>query len=50
MPFYWHKKKAKKKTKKRNPTDINLLAREVVEAAIGENLSPPKHGKRSLKK
>jgi hypothetical protein len=33
------KKKAKKKTKKRNPTDINLLAREVVEAAIGEPLT-----------
>lgn len=29
-----------KKTKK-NPTDVNLLARSVVEAAIGESLNPP---------
>jgi hypothetical protein len=33
-------KKAKKKTKKRNPTDVNLLARSVAEAAIGEALTP----------
>ncbi len=26
--------------KKKNPTDINLLARSVVEAAIGETLTP----------
>jgi hypothetical protein len=31
------KPKAKKKAEK-NPTDINLLARSVVEAAIGEPL------------
>jgi hypothetical protein len=32
-------KKRKKKTKK-NPADVNLLARSVVEAAVGESLTP----------
>jgi hypothetical protein len=32
---------AKKKPKK-NPTDPNLLARSVIEAAIGEPLTPKK--------
>jgi hypothetical protein len=36
---------AKKKKAKKNPTDINLLARSIVEAAIGEPLSVPKRGK-----
>jgi hypothetical protein len=30
---------AKKKKAKKNPTDVNLLARSVVEAAIGEPLT-----------
>jgi len=30
---------AKKKKPKKNPTDVNLLARSVVEAAIGEPLT-----------
>jgi hypothetical protein len=39
-------KKAKKKTrKKRNPTDINLLARSVVEAAIKESITPKRKPK-----
>jgi hypothetical protein len=44
------KKAKKKKSKKRNPTDVNLLARSVVEAAIGEALTPKKPGRRSRKK
>ena len=36
----WHHRGMPKKTKK-NPTDVNLLARSVVEAAIGESLNPP---------
>jgi len=43
------KKRAKKKTKK-NPTDINLLAREVVEAAIGESFRPKKQRRLLAKK
>jgi hypothetical protein len=36
---------------KKNPTDVNLLAREVVEAAIGEPLGSQKQrSKKSLKK
>ena len=36
----------KKKKAKKNPTDVNLLARSVVEAAIGEPLTPDKVTKR----
>jgi len=36
------KPKAKKKKAQKNPTDVNLLARSVVEAAIGEELTPKK--------
>ena len=46
--WLWHhrdmpnpKHKTKRKSGK-NPTDLNLLARAVVEAAIGEPLSPAK--------
>jgi hypothetical protein len=41
---------AKKKNTKKNPTDINLLARSIVEAAIGEPLTPKKPRKRSVKR
>jgi hypothetical protein len=34
------KPKVKKKKPDRNPTDPNLLARSVIDAAIGEPLSP----------
>jgi hypothetical protein len=40
---------AKKKPKK-NPTDPNLLARSVVEAAIGEPLTPDRKQKPAKKK
>jgi hypothetical protein len=43
------KPKAKKKKLSRNPTDPNLLARSVIEAAIGEPLSP-KPVKKSVEK
>ena len=39
-----HMKRTKAKPKKqvrKNPTDVNLLARSVVEAAIGESLIAP---------
>jgi hypothetical protein len=43
-------KKTKKNPKKHNPTDINLLAREVVEAAIGEPLTHKSKSRRKTKK
>ena len=36
--------------KKKNPTDVNLLARSVVEAAIGEPIKLKNRRKRSRKK
>ena len=44
------KKVKKKKTKRRNPTDVNLLARAVVEAAIKDPLTqkPSKQKKNSF--
>jgi hypothetical protein len=39
------KPKPKKKRPARNPTDPNLLARSVIEAAIGEPLTPKKSKK-----
>lgn len=41
-------KKAKKKAKK-NPTDVNLLARAVVEAAIGEPITTKQKTRRRKK-
>ncbi|MDO8308432.1 MAG: hypothetical protein Q7V58_08765 [Actinomycetota bacterium] len=37
---------AKKTKAKKNPTEINLLARSIVEAAIGEPLAPKKPRKK----
>jgi hypothetical protein len=36
--------------KPKNPTDPNLLARSVIEAAIGEKLTPPKATPKKKKK
>jgi len=41
---------AKKKKAKKNPADINLLARSVVEAAIGEPISQPKKPSKRTKR
>jgi len=43
------KQTAKKKKAKKNPTDVNLLARSVVEAAIGEEITPKKPRKKKTK-
>jgi hypothetical protein len=40
-------KKTKKKTKK-HFTDVNLLARSVVEAAIGESIMPKKQKQKEI--
>ena len=44
------KPKPKKKRPAKNPTDPNLLARSVIEAAIGEPLTPKKIRKKKRAK
>ena len=42
--------KTKKKRQAKNPADPNLLARSVIEAAIGEPLTPKKARKKKSKR